>query len=45
VVAHAFNPGTQEAEAGGSLNSRTTKSVIQRNPVRGLGSRGVVLAQ
>jgi hypothetical protein len=42
VVAHAFNPSTREAEAGGSLefeaslvykvSSRTARA-IQRNPV------------
>jgi hypothetical protein len=32
VVAHAFNPSTQEAEAGGFLSSRTIRA-IQRNPV------------
>jgi hypothetical protein len=32
VVAHAFNPSTQEAEAGGFLSSRTARA-IQRNPV------------
>jgi hypothetical protein len=31
VVAHAFNPSTQEAEAGG-LSSRTARAT-QRNPV------------
>jgi hypothetical protein len=39
VVAHAFNPGTWEAEAGGFLSSRParvssrTARAIQRNPV------------
>jgi hypothetical protein len=42
VVAHAFNPSTQEAEAGGFLNSRPawstkvssrTARAIQKNPV------------
>jgi hypothetical protein len=32
VVAHAFNPSTREAEAGGFLNSRTARAT-QRNPV------------
>jgi hypothetical protein len=32
VVAHAFNPSTWEAEAGGFLSSRTTRDT-QRNPV------------
>jgi hypothetical protein len=32
VVAHAFNPSTQEAEAGGFLSSRTARAT-QRNPV------------
>jgi hypothetical protein len=32
VVAHAFNPSTQEAEAGGFLSSRTART-IKRNPV------------
>jgi hypothetical protein len=32
VVAHAFNPSTWEAEAGGFLSSRPAR-VIQRNPV------------
>jgi hypothetical protein len=32
VVAHAFNPSTWEAEAGGFLSSRTARA-IQRNPV------------
>jgi hypothetical protein len=32
VVAHAFNPSTREAEAGGFLSSRTARA-IQRNPV------------
>jgi hypothetical protein len=32
MVAHAFNPRTWEAEAGGFLSSRTAKA-IQRNPV------------
>jgi hypothetical protein len=32
VVAHAFNPSTWEAEAGGFLSSRTAKAT-QRNPV------------
>jgi hypothetical protein len=29
---HAFNPSTQESEAGGFLSSRTARA-IQRNPV------------
>ena len=29
VVAHAFNPSTQEAEAGGSLSSRPAWSTEQ----------------
>ena len=40
VMAHAFSPSTQEAEAGGSLSSRPAKvssriagTVTQRNPV------------
>jgi hypothetical protein len=36
VVAHAFDPSTQEAEAGGFLSSRpawSTNRTIQRNPV------------
>jgi hypothetical protein len=37
VVVHAFNPSTQEAEAGRFLSSRsawsTTARAIQRNPV------------
>jgi hypothetical protein len=43
VVAHAFNPSTREAEAGGFLSSRPAWSIyklssrtardIQRNPV------------
>jgi hypothetical protein len=37
VVAHAFNPSTWEAEAGGFLSSRPacsrTARAIQRNPV------------
>jgi hypothetical protein len=42
VVAHAFNPSTREAEAGGFLSSRPawstnvssrTARAIQRNPV------------
>jgi hypothetical protein len=32
VVAHAFSPSTQEAEAGGFLSSRTARAT-QRNPV------------
>jgi hypothetical protein len=32
VVAHAFNPSTREAEAGGFLSSRTARTT-QRNPV------------
>jgi hypothetical protein len=32
VVVHAFNPSTQEAEAGGFLSSRTARA-IQRNLV------------
>jgi hypothetical protein len=32
VVAHAFNPSTGEAEAGGFLSSRTARAT-QRNPV------------
>jgi hypothetical protein len=32
VVVHAFNSSTWEAEAGGSLSSRTAKAT-QRNPV------------
>jgi hypothetical protein len=32
VVAHAFNPSTWEAEAGGFLSSRTARAT-QRNPV------------
>jgi hypothetical protein len=32
VVAHACNPSTWEAEAGGSLSSRTARAT-QRNPV------------
>jgi hypothetical protein len=32
MVAHAFNPSTQEAEAGGFLSSRPARA-IQRNPV------------
>ena len=32
VAAHAFNPSTWEAEAGGFLSSRTARA-IQRNPV------------
>jgi hypothetical protein len=32
VVAHAFNPSTWEAEAGGFLSLRTARA-IQRNPV------------
>jgi hypothetical protein len=32
VVAHAFNPRTWEAEAGGFLSSRTARA-IHRNPV------------
>jgi hypothetical protein len=32
VIAHAFNPSTWEAEAGGFLSSRTARA-IQRNPV------------
>ena len=32
MVAHAFNPSTQNAEAGGFLNSRTARA-IQRNLV------------
>jgi hypothetical protein len=31
-VAHAFNPSTWEAEAGGFLSSRTARTT-QRNPV------------
>jgi hypothetical protein len=31
-VVHAFNPGTQEVETGGSLSSRTDRAT-QRNPV------------
>jgi hypothetical protein len=27
-MAHAFNPGTQEAEAGGSLSSRPVWSIV-----------------
>jgi hypothetical protein len=46
VVAHAFNPSTWEAEAGGSLNSRPAWSTVssrtaratQGNPV--LGAEG-----
>jgi hypothetical protein len=37
VVAHAFNPSTRKAEAGGFLSSRPawsrTARAIQRNPV------------
>lgn len=39
MAAHAFNPTTREAEAGGSLelkaraNSRTANKTTQRNPV------------
>jgi hypothetical protein len=32
VVAHAFNPSTGEADAGGFLSSRTARAT-QRNPV------------
>jgi hypothetical protein len=32
MVVHAFNPSTQEAEAGRFLSSRTARA-IQRNPV------------
>jgi hypothetical protein len=32
VVAHAFNPSTWEAEAGGFLSLRTARAT-QRNPV------------
>jgi hypothetical protein len=32
VVAHAFNPSTREAEAGGFLSSRTARAT-QRNPI------------
>jgi hypothetical protein len=32
MVAHAFNPSTREAEAGGFLSSRPARA-IQRNPV------------
>jgi hypothetical protein len=32
MVAHAFNPSTGEAEAGGFLSSRPARA-IQRNPV------------
>jgi hypothetical protein len=32
VVAHAFNPSTWEAEAGGFLSSRTARAT-QRNPI------------
>jgi hypothetical protein len=32
VVAHAFNPSTLEAEAGGFLSSRMA-TVIKKNPV------------
>ena len=32
MVAHAFNPSTWEAEAGGYLSSRTARTT-QRNPV------------
>jgi hypothetical protein len=32
VVAHAFNPSTREAEAGGFLSSRPARA-LQRNPV------------
>jgi hypothetical protein len=32
MVAHAFNPSTREAEAGGFLSSRTARAT-QRNPV------------
>jgi hypothetical protein len=32
VVAHAFNPSTWEAEAGGSLSSRPARAT-QRNPI------------
>ena len=32
MVAHAFNPSTWEAEAGGFLSSRTARAT-QRNPV------------
>jgi hypothetical protein len=32
VVAHAFNPSTSEAEAGGFLSWRTARAT-QRNPV------------
>jgi hypothetical protein len=32
VVAHAFNPSTRKAEAGGSLSSRPART-IQRNLV------------
>jgi hypothetical protein len=32
VVAHTFNPSTQEAEAGGFLSSRPARAT-QRNPV------------
>jgi hypothetical protein len=35
-VAHAFNPSTWKAEAGGFLSSRTARAT-QRNPDRGLG--------
>ena len=32
MVAHAFNPSTREAGAGGFLSSRTARAT-QRNPV------------
>ena len=33
VVAHTFNPSTQEAEAGGSLSLRTARVATQRHHV------------
>jgi hypothetical protein len=31
VVAHTFNPSTQEAEAGGFLSSRTAGNPVSKN--------------
>jgi hypothetical protein len=48
VVAHAFNPSTREAEAGGFLSSKAslvykvssrTAKAIQRNPVSKIPKR------
>lgn len=32
MVAHSFNPGTLEAEAGGSLSSRTARATTEQKP-------------